>query len=168
MTIGRLQLDPASLRWSFDHARLADGAWWIGVLAAALLALGLAGWIAAIPLAICLAACVGAIQFASGRGDINPGVQVSLLCMALLVLGLAPGFQFIHVALLVGEIFFALVGYCLLGRLVVLAPWNRSTPLTRATIAKTFFSRPPGGGIFRPSSAQPAPRGRPSACSLNT
>ena len=130
-----------------------DLAWWYWFLTVGLLGAGLLGWPAGIYLAIVLSA----VQFAHvlwlTRDLTAFPVQVRVAYFALLVVGLWGPLQWIHWMLLAGITVRVLFGYCLLGRILSLSPWNRSQPLSFPLVRRTFISLqasvPPCGEVFR-------------------
>ena len=122
---------------------MRDPAWWYWLLTTGLLATGLGGWAGGILLAMFLCA-VQIVHFGWRAG--NPAalpVQVRIAYLALLVMGLWPPMQWIHVVQLLGTSARVLAGYCLLARALSLAPWNRTNPLSMSLIHRTFFSMQP-------------------------
>lgn len=133
--------------------RIHDLGWWYWFLTASLLASGLLAW----PAGIYLAMALCAVQLAHVlliTGDVTSfPVQVRAAYVLMLLAGLWGPFQWIHWMLLAGTSARLLVGYCLLGRTLSLAPWNRRFPLTLPLIKRTFLSLqtalPPCGEVFR-------------------
>jgi hypothetical protein len=130
-----------------------DLSWWYWFLTAGSLGAGLLGWPAGIYLAIVL----GAVQFVHviwlTRDYTGLPAQVRIVYLAMLIAGLWGPLQWIHWMLLAGITARVLFGYCLLGRILSLAPWNRWQPASFPLVRRTFLSLqavvPPCGEVFR-------------------
>jgi len=117
-----------------------DLAWWYWLATVGLLASGLLGWANGIPLAIFLCA-VQVIHFGWRSGGFTAlPVQVRVTYLLLLVLGLWTPLQWIHLVQVIGTSARVLVGYCLLARILSLAPWNRVELLSASLVRHTFLS----------------------------
>lgn len=130
-----------------------DLSWWYWFLTAGLLGAGLFGWPSGVFLAMVLCAVQIAHVIRLTRDVTAFPVQVRVAYLAMLNAGLWEPIQWIHWIQLAGTTARVLVGYCLLARMLSLAPWNRWQPLTFALIKRTFFSLrtavPPCGEVFR-------------------
>lgn len=82
-------------------------------------------------------------------------LQVRLAYLALLVAGFWPPLAALHVLLWLGVTATVAVDYCLLARLLSLAPWNLRQPLCWPLLRWTLFTPPRPGSIVarRASSA---------------
>ena len=69
-------------------------------------------------------------------------LQVRLAYLALVCLGCAPALAWIHAALLLGTLVVVATDYCLLERVLVLAPWNRQWPIDLATLSRALLTAP--------------------------
>ena len=73
--------------------------------------------------------------------------------LAMLIAGLWGPLQWVHLMLFAGITARMLFGYCLLGRILSLAPWNRWQPVSLSLVRRTFLSLqaavPPCGEVFR-------------------
>jgi hypothetical protein len=117
-------------------------------LTALLLAAHFAGWAAALPLAIALTLAQAA-HFAGYRRDLLAfEVQLRAAYLGLLLAGILPGCWPLHVIQFVGVNAMLVFDYCLLARLLSLAPWNRGGRLTLALLRRTFLSAPVRGSIL--------------------
>ena len=117
-----------------------DLAWWYWLTTVGLLASGLLGWANGIPLAIFLCA-VQVIHFGWRTCGITAlPVQVRVTYLLLLALGLWTPLQWIHLVQVIGTSARVLVGYCLLARILSLAPWNRVELLSASLVRHTFLS----------------------------
>jgi hypothetical protein len=119
---------------------MRDPAWRYWLLTTGLLAAGIGGWVWGIPLAMVLCA-IQIIHFGwrAGTPAALP-VQVRVAYLLLLTVGLWAPMQWIHVVQLLGTSARILIGYCLLARILSLAPWNRREPLSLSLVHRTFFS----------------------------
>ena len=120
-----------STRWTLSRT------YWLG--AVVLLGYSLLG----VPFAMgaCIALC--AVQLAhfrwlEGCWRAFP-VQIRLAYLLMLVAGVYPPLRFLHGVQFIGTTALILAGYCLLARLLSLAPWNRDEPLTGRLIAQALF-----------------------------
>jgi len=76
-------------------------------------------------------------------------VQTRSAYALLLLAGLNPWLGWIHVVQIVSTGARALIGFCLLGRVIQLASWNRRGPLNVSTARRILLAAPGGGGILR-------------------
>ena len=80
-------------------------------------------------------------------------VQVRIGFLIWFSLGLLPNMQWMLWIQLVGTCVSVLFDYCAMARLMTLAPWNRTQPLSARLIVKTFISRPVRGSLLKSSGA---------------
>jgi hypothetical protein len=129
-----------------------DLAWgyWLGT--GGLLGAGLLGWPAGIPLAMLLSAVQIVHVIWLTRDYTAFPLQVRIGYLAMLIAGLWGPLHWIHWMQLAGTTARVLFGYCLLGRTLSLAPWNRWQPLSLELLRRTFLSPqdsvPPCGEVF--------------------
>jgi|AP12_2_1047962.scaffolds.fasta_scaffold26815_3 hypothetical protein len=122
--------------------------WWYWLAAVLALAASLAGWTAAQPLAFA-AIAAQVVHFAVRTGSLRAfTVQVPAAFLGLLALGSWPPFAFLHWLQLVGTTIRLVFDYCPLARIVSLAPWNRSEPLSWTLVKRTFLTPPVNGSIL--------------------
>ncbi|MDH5649307.1 MAG: hypothetical protein OEY67_06590 [Gammaproteobacteria bacterium] len=122
--------------------------WWYWLATIPLLAMGVAGQVEAIYLAMVLTV----IQFVHYRiadEKISFRVQVRAYYLGLLVMGLWAPLFWIHWVQLIGTTAMVLFGYCTLARLSSLLPWNRTAVLNWDLVKRTFFSAPVRGNILQ-------------------
>lgn len=129
-----------------------DLGWWYWAVTAVLLGAGLFGW----PAGIWLAAALCLVQIGHVlrlTGDVTAfPVQVRAAYLGLLLSGLWGPLLWIHWMQFAGTTARILAGYCLLARILSLAPWNRRQPLSSGLLQRTFLSLhstvPPCGALF--------------------
>lgn len=130
-----------------------DLTWWYWFLTMGFFGAGLFGWPAGIFLAMALCAVQVAHVLWLTRDLTALPVQVRIGYLAILIVGLWGPLQWIHWLLLAGNAVRVLFGYCLLGRILSLAPWNRWQPLSIPLVRRAFLSPqalvPPCGVVFR-------------------
>src|SRR3712207_4472424 len=115
-------------------------AWWCWFATAALLSVALLAWpwMMAAVIAVAAAQLIGfALVLKDPRAF---PVQVRAGYLALLLIGAWPPLQFVHWIQFVGTWAVVTVDYCLLARILSLAPWNREGPLTGRLVVRTFLS----------------------------
>lgn len=121
----------------------------------------LAGALAGVPLALAAAIALTALQCVhfrlAGHRPRGLPLQVRAGFLALLCAGLWPPLSFLHLVQAVGVTANVLCGYCLLARLLSLAPWNRREPLSRELLRWTLLV-PPGPGSILDRRARLVPR----------
>jgi hypothetical protein len=123
--------------------------WWFWAVTAALLVAERAGWAPGLPIAI----AVSVVQLAyfrrrDGAFGAFP-VQVRAVYLSLLLLTAWPPARWLLWLPTVGTTVQVLFGYCLLARTLSLAPWNRSAPVSRAVIWRTFTAPPVKGTVLQ-------------------
>lgn len=116
--------------------------WWVWLITASLLAAGVAGVEAALFAAIGLSAAQAVWMY--GRyGSLRPyPVQIRVFYTAFLISYLPAAFRWMYWIPLLGTFALVLCGYCLMARLLSLAPWNRQEALTGALLQRTFCTAP--------------------------
>jgi len=137
-----------------------DLKWRYWVATAAMLTTGVAGWPAGIPAAIAVMLAQLGHFFWRERDAALLTMQVRGLFLAVLLLGLWPPLAVLHLLALAGLWANVVLGYCLAARMLSLAPWNRSAPLTARLVAWTFLSPPTTGSIAERDTRRSAPRRR--------
>jgi hypothetical protein len=116
--------------------------WWIWLATAGAL---LAGLVIA-PTFLLVAVAISVIQsviFLRLHRSLTPyPVQIRLAYTALLLLCLLPGLRWLYWLPTIGTFALVCFGYCLLARILSLAPWNRHAPLSRQLVQRTFLAAP--------------------------
>ena len=106
------------------------------------------GWEPGLGAAIAITAGQTIHFAAEGCGPRAFEVQVRAAFLALLLLGLAPPLWPIHAAQFVGVNVRLVTDYCPLARLLALAPWNRTVPLSWSLARWLLVSPPAPGSIL--------------------
>jgi hypothetical protein len=131
-----------------DTRVFTDPSWWHWTLTVPLLLAHLLGAPWAIEGALVLCA-VMTLYYLFRLRRLHPfPVQLRLAFFAWLLVGVLPGMQWMHYIALAGTTMRVTVGYCLLARLLSLAWFNRTEPLTIPFLRRQFFS-PPSGALLR-------------------
>lgn len=111
-------------------------------MSAALLAVGLAGWpvffLAAIALSV--GQCVFFLR--TYRAFMPYAVQIRLAYTTLLAVCFVPGLHWLYWLPTLGTFALVLFGYCLMARVLSLAPWNRHERLAIDLLQRTFCASP--------------------------
>ena len=116
--------------------------WWVWLVNASLIVLGLVGypWMFAAATALSLAQ---AIFFLVREKSLTAfSVQLRIGFTAILLICALPYMGWLYWLPAVGTFAMLIFGYCLLARMLSLLPWNRSEPITIDLLGRTFFSRP--------------------------
>jgi hypothetical protein len=141
---------------------IRDLAWWYWFITVGLLGSGLFGWPVGITLAMVLCAIQTAHVLWLTRDVTAFPVQVRVAYLMMLMAGTWAPLQWIHWMQLMGTSARVVNGYCLLARVLSLAPWNRWQPLTLDLVRRTFLSLhsslPPCGEVFRRMSLEQVQR----------
>ncbi len=123
------------------------------------------GWAPGIHAAIGLTALHAAHFALQARFAGTLEVQVRAAFLGLLLLGLLPWLSLLQVALFIGLTARIAFDYCLLARMLALAPWNRSVPLSWGLVRWVSCAPPaPGSILARMPTGAVGPTGaRPTA-----
>jgi hypothetical protein len=108
----------------------------------------LAGWSPGIGMAITLTAMQTVHVLIERRSVRALEVQVRLGYLALLLMGWLPTCWLLHVLQFLGVNALLVANCCPMARLLALAPWNRSVPLTPALVRWILLSPPVAGYIL--------------------
>lgn len=133
---------------NLDATVLRDASWWHWTITILLLAAHLAGVPGALAAATILCLAMARWYLARLRAVQPFPVQIRVAFAGLLMLGLLPQMAWIHWIQLFGTSAMVTFGYCPLARLLMLASWNRCTPLSLALVGDVIFREPTGGGIL--------------------
>lgn len=104
--------------------------WWVWIVTAVLLAVGIAGWPAAFIAAIGLSVAQTVFFIVREWSLTTYAVQIRLAYTALLLVAFVPCLRWLYSVPMVGTFALVSFGYCLLARLLSLMPWNRRASLT--------------------------------------
>jgi hypothetical protein len=118
------------------------------MVTAVLLSAGIAGWAPGLSMAIGVTAVQTAHFAWRTRSLRSMPVQVRAGYLAVLLLGLWSPLSLLHVLQLGGVSVLLATGYCPMARLLALAPWNRTVPLTAALARWILFSPPAPGSVI--------------------
>lgn len=138
----------ATMNWSV----LTDLSWWHWTLTIPLLAAHLAGYPWALAIAIGICTLVGGYYAVRLRALRPFPVQIRIAYVGLLLCGTLPGMSWIYWVPLIGTTVLVTVGYCLLSRILSLAPWSRTEPLSGSLLWQVFVGEPCEGGLVQWSS----------------
>ncbi len=121
-------------------------AWWLAIGVA--LVAGVLGAPGALVAAIGVTAVHCVHLRAQGHTLRGLPLQVRAVFLALLVAGTWPAFAFVHVLQCGGILGSVVFDYCLLARLLALAPWNRREPFSWPLVRWTLLTPPGPGSIL--------------------
>jgi len=138
-TSRRADTDPGSRRC---FILLGDWTWWVWVLTAILLAIGLFGRPLAFVAAIGLTAAQTIVMVIRERSVSAFSVQLRIGYLLLLGICFIPQLRWLYWLPTVGTFALVIFGYCLMARLLSLLPWNRQEPISADLLRRTFGSRP--------------------------
>ena len=116
--------------------------WWVWLITAAVLGLGLAGYPMAFLAAIALSAAQTVFFILRDRNLRSSPVQTRAAYTVLLLVCFVPGLQWLYWLPTVGTLALVVCGYCLMARFLSLLPWNRSERITPGLLRHTFLSAP--------------------------
>jgi hypothetical protein len=142
---------------------LTDPSWWHWATTIPMLILHLSGVHGAIEATIAVCLCFTCSYFIRLRRWKPFPIQIRLVFLGLLLVGLLPGMIWVHWVQVIGTTAMVTAGYCLLARLLLLAPFNRTEPLTWSLMDRVLFRDPCSGGLLLLSKA-PEPGG--ACCSM--
>ena len=150
-------------RLRFDHLAPTDPSWLHWAASVLLLSLHMAGFGWALPAAVAVCAAMAVYYGLQLRSIKATPVQIRIAYLGLLLAGAAPGMAWVHWVQLVGTTAMISVGYCLLGRLLSLLPFNRTHRWSWSLVGQALFRDPCAGGLLFWSDA---PTADPPCCSL--
>jgi hypothetical protein len=127
-------------RWLFIMPH--DWTWWVWLVTACLLQIGLMGMPEAFLAALLLSITQSVLFFARERTFKAFPVQLRFAYTLLLIICLFPPMRWIYCVPAVGTFALVIFGYCVMARMLSLLPWNRVEPITVDLLRRTFLSRP--------------------------
>jgi hypothetical protein len=133
-------MNPAGRSWLF--IRPQDWTWWVWLVTACLLLMGLMGMPDAFLAALLLLIAQSVLFFARERAFKAFPVQLRLAYTLLLIICFFPPIRWLFWLPTVGTFALVIFGYCLMARMLSLLPWNRTEPITADLLRRTFLSRP--------------------------
>ena len=132
--------ETAARRWLYIMPQ--DWTWWVWLVSACLLLVGLMGMPKAFPATLLLSIAQFILFLARERAFNAFPVQLRLAYTLLLTICLLPPMRWLYWLPAVGTSALVIFGYCLLARMLSLLPWNRAEPITIDLLRRTFLSRP--------------------------
>jgi len=130
------------------HIKLKEVTWWIWLLIAALLIWGLTGEPAAREAAFVVAAVQAIVYLMRNRSLLHFPTQVRVAYVLWMAASFVPEATFMYWIQTAGTTALVLAGYCPLARMLLLAPWNRSVPLTLRRLGVIAFHPPVRGSVL--------------------
>lgn len=128
------------------HIKYREITWWVWFLIAALLIWGLTGAFWARQAALFIAV-LQAVTFIANNCRHFP-TQVRAAYALWMAASFVPELTFMYWIQTAGTTTLVLAGYCPLARMLLLAPWNRSAPLTWQRLGVIIFHPPITGSVL--------------------
>ena len=119
-----------------------DWTWWVWLVTACLLLIGLMGMPEAFLAALLLSIAQSVLFFARERALGAFPVQLRLAYTLLLIISFFLPIRWLFWLPAVGTFALVIFGYCLMARMLSLLPWNRTESITADLMRRTFLSRP--------------------------
>ena len=119
-----------------------DVSWWVWLITACLLVIGLAGYPEGFVAAICLSMLQSVAYLIPHRRLSAFPVQLRVAYTLLLIACFFPPMRWLFWLPTVGTFALNIFGYCLMARCLSLLPWNRRESITFDLLSRTFISRP--------------------------
>jgi hypothetical protein len=132
--------EAAARRWLFIMPQ--EWTWWVWLVTACLLLIGLLGMPEAFPATLLLSVAQFILFLARERAFKAFPVQLRLGYTLLLTICFCPSMRWLYWLPAVGTSALVIFGYCLMARMLSLLPWNRAEPITIDLLRRTFLSRP--------------------------
>ena len=133
-------MNPTVRRWLFIMPQ--DWAWWLWLIMACLLLIGLMGFIEVFLAALLLSIAQSVLFLVQERALKAFSVQLRLAYTLLLIICFVPPVRWLYWLPALGTLALVIFGYCLMARMLSLLPWNRAEPITADLLRRTFLSRP--------------------------
>jgi len=111
------------------------------------LAAGLLYWPPALYGAIAVTTIHNLYFVMRSHGNQGFSLQVRFIYLALLIIGQLPYCRWINWIQLAGTTALVTIDYCPLARILSLAPWNRTVPMSWSLFTKAIFTPPVNGSI---------------------
>lgn len=116
--------------------------WWIWLITASALGLGLAGYPTAFLAAIGVTMIQALFFVWRGHGVRSSPAQTRVAYALLMMICFVPSLRWLYWLPTVGTVALVVCGYCLMARFLSLLPWNRSERITARLLRHTFLSPP--------------------------
>lgn len=133
-------MNPAVRRWLFIMPQ--DWRWWVWLVMACLLLIGLMSLPEAFLAALFLSSAQSVLFLVRERAFKAFPVQLRLAYTLLLIICFFPPIHWLYWMPALGTLALVVFGYCLMARMLSLLPWNRTEPITADLLRRTFLSRP--------------------------
>jgi len=133
-------MNPTVRRWLFILPQ--DWTWWVWLVMACLLLIGLVGLPQAFLAALLLSSAQFILFLARERAFKAFPVQLRLAYTLLLIICFLPPIRWLYWLPALGTFALVVFGYCLMARALSLLPWNRTEPIAADLLRRTFLSRP--------------------------
>jgi len=133
-------MNPTVRRWLFIMPQ--DWTWWVWLVMACLLLIGLVGLPEAFLAALLLSSAQFILFLARERAFKAFPVQLRLAYTLLLIICFLPPIRWLYWLPALGTFALVVFGYCLMARALSLLPWNRTEPIAADLLRRTFLSRP--------------------------
>lgn len=143
--------------------RPKEPTWWVWLLTALLLAVGLVGWPVCFLGAIALSVAQAAWFLGRDRSLKPYPVQIRVAYAVCLPGCLLPRLGWMFWPFMLGTFARVLFGYCPMARILSLMPWNRNEPMTLSLLSRTFLTPPMTGN---PAHGLPEVDGGDGVCNL--
>lgn len=120
----------------------AEPTWWIWLITAVALVIGIVRYRSGFLVAIVIS-LAQTIYFFQKHGSLSPSpVQIRVAYTLLLIVCLHPGLRWLFWLPMIGTFALVLFGYCLMARFLSLLPWNRKEAISGKSLRHTFLSPP--------------------------
>ena len=133
-------MNPAVRRWLFIMPQ--DWTWWVWLVMACLLLIGLMSLPEAFLAALFLSSAQSVLFLVRERAFKAFPVQLRFAYTLLLIICSFPSIRWLYWLPALGTFALVVFGYCLMARALSLLPWNRTEPITADLLRRTFLSRP--------------------------
>ena len=133
-------MNPTARRWLFIMPQ--DWTWWVWLVMACLLLIGLVGLPEGFLAALLLSSAQSVLFLARERAVKAFSVQLRLAYTLLLIICFLPPIRWLYWLPALGTFALVVFGYCLMARALSLLPWNRTEPIAADLLRRTFLSRP--------------------------
>jgi F0F1-type ATP synthase membrane subunit c/vacuolar-type H+-ATPase subunit K len=148
-----------SWRWFLRPNELG---WWMWLIIASGLAVGIAGYPSGFQVAIGISLAKAVFIVLKDRNVGSSAAQVRVAYLLLLMICFIPGLRWLYWVPLIGTLALVLCAYCLMARFLSLLPWNRAEAINARLLWHTFVDPP-----ILPRSSEPSRGGCPGGvCSI--